>query len=269
MVNMAGQVSNHRYSPVVEWLVSDLTRLDGLVCGPSPYAWIRNGVPGSGSKHSGYHRRCWEPVYAFARPEVLPLAWHDQLAFGKPPSFPQGGAFSNRDTDGARANDPWQKRGRGNNLGGRKADGTKNRGTRNRFGVSDTSTRRRQGQDGHEQVQWRMTETRNGDIAKAPDATPPAIACPPNIIRTGNGGNQLGHPMAHDNEAPMNLALAERFVCWFCPPDGIVLDPFAGSGTTLHAAILHGRRVIGCDVRQSQVDLTTRRMATVQPGLFA
>lgn len=56
-------------------------------------------------------------------------------------------------------------------------------------------------------------------------------------------------------------------VCSFCPPDGIVLDPFSGSGATCHAAILHNRRFIGCDVRESQVELCARRMRSVTPNL--
>jgi DNA modification methylase len=33
------------------------------------------------------------------------------------------------------------------------------------------------------------------------------------------------------------------------------LDPFSGSGTTVRAALATGRRGIGIDIRQSQVDL--------------
>lgn len=268
LVNAAGVVKNHRYCPAVEWLVADLTRLDGIVCGPSPYAWVRNGVPGSGSKHSGYHRRCWEPVYAFAMPDRLPLVWHDQLAFGKPPKFGTGGECSNRNVNGARVNQ-WGGNAKG--MTTRKTDGTMQPGVRpshrNAFGVSTTSTRRRQGQDHREPVKWTAPCSGNGDIATR-DTTPPAIACPPNVIRTGNGGNQLGHPLAHENEAPMNLKIAERFVCWFCPPGGIVADCFAGSSTTGHACLIHGRRFVGCDLRPSQVELSNKRLAGITPSMF-
>lgn len=47
----------------------------------------------------------------------------------------------------------------------------------------------------------------------------------------------------------------------FCPPGGIVYDPFCGSGTTGAVALRHGRRFIGTDVRESQIKLTRRRLA--------
>lgn len=110
----------------------------------------------------------------------------------------------------------------------------------------------------------------DGKIARLGTAEgQPDIANPGNVIRALVGGGHLGHPLAHEGDAPMPLALAERFVCWFCPPDGVVCDPFSGSGTTLHASILHGRRFVGCDVRESQVELCRRRADTVTPDLFA
>lgn len=43
------------------------------------------------------------------------------------------------------------------------------------------------------------------------------------------------------------------------PPGGIVLDPFAGSGTTLVAAQQEGFRVIGCEREDEYVaDIASR-----------
>lgn len=95
---------------------------------------------------------------------------------------------------------------------------------------------------------------------------PPAIANPGNIIDCGAaGGGQLGSTIAHENEAPFPEKLAEFFVRSFCPPGGTTLDPFCGSGTTLKVATKFGRNAIGIDVRQSQVELSTRRLAEVSP----
>lgn len=247
-VNASGQVRGQRYSPVVEWLVADLTRHDGLVCGPMPYAWVRPGIPGSGNKQ--YHRRNWEPVYCFARPENIPLKWSDNRAFGKAPKYAPGGEMSHRMSDGRRVNQ-WGPVGSAKGMGARKANGTIQK--RDRPSHKLTQNRRRQGGDHREEM----------------DYTPPAVANPGNVIRTANGGNSTGHPLAHENEAPMNLAVAERFVCWYAAPDTAVCDPFSGSGTTAHAAILHGRRFVGADIRESQVALTLRRLATVTPSMFA
>lgn len=107
-----------------------------------------------------------------------------------------------------------------------------------------------------------------GRIGRMGSAGQPDIANPGNVIRCKVGGGHMGHPLAHENEAPFPLALAEFFVRTFCPPGGKVIDPFCGSGTTPHAAIACGREFLGCDIRRSQVDLTNRRLASVQPYLF-
>jgi DNA modification methylase len=74
------------------------------------------------------------------------------------------------------------------------------------------------------------------------------------------GGGRIGDLLAHENEAPFPEQLAEFFVLSFCPPDGVVCDPFVGSGSTAEVALRWGRRFIGCDVRQSQVELSRRRI---------
>ncbi len=84
---------------------------------------------------------------------------------------------------------------------------------------------------------------------------------PADIIDCKVGGGQMGSDLAHENEAPFPESLAEFFVCSFCPPGGIVLDPFSGSGTTAAVAMRWGRRALCCDLRQSQVELTRRRVA--------
>lgn len=93
--------------------------------------------------------------------------------------------------------------------------------------------------------------------------TSPPKANPGNVIQCVVGGGKMGHELAHENEAPFPLSLAERFVLSFCPPWGIVLDPFIGSGTTAHAAVKHWRRGIGIDVRESQIEITRKRLASL------
>lgn len=49
----------------------------------------------------------------------------------------------------------------------------------------------------------------------------------------------------HQTEKP--VALLEQIVSVVVPPDGVVVDPFAGSGTTGVAAVLRGRRFVGVE----------------------
>jgi hypothetical protein len=107
----------------------------------------------------------------------------------------------------------------------------------------------------------------NGDRARDGVYEMPVMANPGNLVKTVVGGGVMGHKLAHENEAPFPVALAEFFIKSFCPLGGIVLDPFSGSGTTVHAAIKNGRRGIGLDLRWSQCELGQRRMADVETQL--
>jgi DNA modification methylase len=48
--------------------------------------------------------------------------------------------------------------------------------------------------------------------------------------------------------APFPDELVQRCLDLGCPPDGLVLDPFAGAGTTLRVAISSGREATGIDL---------------------
>jgi SAM-dependent methyltransferase len=89
----------------------------------------------------------------------------------------------------------------------------------------------------------------------------PELANPGNVVRVTVGGGHLGHPLAHENEAPFPEPLAEFFVRAYCPPGGRVLDPFCGSGTTLAVARRLGLNGVGIDIRPGQVELAERRVA--------
>jgi DNA modification methylase len=94
------------------------------------------------------------------------------------------------------------------------------------------------------------------------------LANPGNVFHCKVGGVHMGHPLSHQNEAPFPLSLAEGFVLSFCPPQGIVYDPFCGSGTTAHAAVENKRRVLTTDIRADQVSLAQRRTESVTPRLI-
>lgn len=252
LINMSGKVRNWKYTPVVEWLVADLTRHHGIVCGPAPYVFYRVGIPGSGSTH--YQRRDWEPVYSFAFADRLPLRWSDNTAMGHPPKWAPGGEMSHRVSDGARANQ-W----------GHSIDSGATNVTAEEGFAGSAGTMEMQG--------YSVPVLANPGNVIQENYTAEQVAFlfgePSDVIKCNVGGGQMGSKKAHDNEAPFPERLAEFFIRSFCPPDGgTVLDPFSGSGTTVAVAKRAGRNAIGIDIRESQVELSRSRVASVQVELF-
>lgn len=64
--------------------------------------------------------------------------------------------------------------------------------------------------------------------------------------------------------ATMPPKLVEPCVLAGCPVGGVVLDPFAGSGTTGAVAVGHGRNFIGIELNPDYVALAERRIGTTQ-----
>lgn len=64
------------------------------------------------------------------------------------------------------------------------------------------------------------------------------------------GAGQSGAPdlEAENHPARWPHKLAEDIIRCFCPPAGLACDPFLGAGTSLVAAIEHGRRFVGGDI---------------------
>ncbi len=56
------------------------------------------------------------------------------------------------------------------------------------------------------------------------------------------------HPERADHPTQKPLELVERMVLASCPPGGLVLDPFMGSGTTGAASVRHGRAFAGFEI---------------------
>jgi DNA modification methylase len=61
--------------------------------------------------------------------------------------------------------------------------------------------------------------------------------------------------------ATMPPALVEPCIKAGCPEGGTVLDPFAGSGTTLAVAAELGRNGIGCELNSEYIELANQRIA--------
>lgn len=61
----------------------------------------------------------------------------------------------------------------------------------------------------------------------------------------------------HQTEKPLELM---RQLVRICLPGGAILDPFCGSGTTLHAAELEGYQAVGLEYSAHYVRVTQRRL---------
>jgi site-specific DNA-methyltransferase (adenine-specific) len=61
--------------------------------------------------------------------------------------------------------------------------------------------------------------------------------------------------------AVMPLQLCRLLVMLLCPPGGLVLDPFCGSGTVLVAAAQLGHRALGFEVNPEYAELARARLA--------
>lgn len=73
--------------------------------------------------------------------------------------------------------------------------------------------------------------------------------------------NNMAHERAgYPTQKP--LALLEVLVNACCPPGGVVLDPFCGSGTTLVAAVQSGRKFIGIDSNPAAVKIARQRCSS-------
>jgi DNA modification methylase len=77
----------------------------------------------------------------------------------------------------------------------------------------------------------------------------------------GASKERLGYP----TQKP--LALLERIIQASSNPGDLVLDPFCGCGTTIHAAQKLGRPWLGIDITHLSIHLVERRMKDAFPGI--
>ena len=81
-----------------------------------------------------------------------------------------------------------------------------------------------------------------------------------------HGGGRSGvwtHPVVQNEGHPTAkpLPMVGDWVRLFTDPGDTVLDPFAGSGTTLRAAVDNGRKAIGCELDERYCELIVKRLA--------
>lgn len=83
---------------------------------------------------------------------------------------------------------------------------------------------------------------------------------------TWNGGGHHGNyvtniPQATGHPTPKSLEMLSSLVERFSNPNDLILDPFAGGGTTLLAARNLGRRVIGIEREEKYCELIANRLS--------
>lgn len=67
----------------------------------------------------------------------------------------------------------------------------------------------------------------------------------------------------HPTQKP--APLLNLLINYACPPGGLVLDPFAGSGSTLDAARQAGRRATGIEAREDYCHAAAQRLSQLTP----
>ena len=91
------------------------------------------------------------------------------------------------------------------------------------------------------------------------------------LLGGADPGNVIAVPQTYNQHkgvahtAAMPEGLAEFFIKAMCPEDGIVVDPFAGGGTTMTVARRLGRRTGGIELHQEYAMEAHRRMSEI-PG---
>ena len=122
-------------------------------------------------------------------------------------------------------------------------------------------------------VLWEYSESHLKEIARRSHLSD-------ELIHEPHGGTKRRKRMAKDNggSTPMNfllcapqgynkhpacfpVKLAEYWVKYICPENGIVIDPFCGSGTTGVACKRNSRRFVGIDNMKDYVAIAKERIA--------
>lgn len=81
-----------------------------------------------------------------------------------------------------------------------------------------------------------------------------------------NAGDK--NPLKRKHPATFPDKIPTDFIQCFCPPRGVVLDPFIGCGSTAVAAKQLGRNYIGIDISKEYCKLAEERIKSIPSSLF-
>ncbi|MCL2076184.1 MAG: restriction endonuclease [Betaproteobacteria bacterium] len=114
-------------------------------------------------------------------------------------------------------------------------------------------------------AEGRIVQTREGNVPRYKRYLDEMSGVPLqndwNDILSAMGSEYLGYP----TQKP--LALLERIINASSNEGDVVLDPFCGCGTTVHAAQKLGRQWIGIDITHLAVSLIEKRLKDAFPGI--
>lgn len=80
-----------------------------------------------------------------------------------------------------------------------------------------------------------------------------------------NGFFQVNAPHVKDHITQKPIEIMRELVR-VCPPGGLILDPFAGSGQTGVASILEGRQFVGVELTEHYHQIAEQRLRETQQG---
>lgn len=69
-------------------------------------------------------------------------------------------------------------------------------------------------------------------------------------------------PSSNEHYASYNIDLIKKPILAGCPPNGIIYDPFMGSGTTAIAALHYDRKFMGSEANQSYFNMSVKNIQT-------
>lgn len=78
---------------------------------------------------------------------------------------------------------------------------------------------------------------------------------------------KAGHVEKTEHPCQFPVALVQRLIRSLCPPQGLVFDPFMGSGTAGVAAIIEKRNFVGSEIKAKYISIAKRRFAEAMSGV--